>query len=73
VARSPDAADGRAPGGQSGNVRYEFRTTGDGATSRTSSGVLRRRREPIVETGAGRAAARATGGPSFDDILAGWA
>jgi curved DNA-binding protein len=66
---SPFAGFGAAPGG--GNVRYEFRTAGDagefsdffqaffggGATGGTSAGP-----------GRGR---RATGGPTFEDILAG--
>ena len=48
----------RTDGAPGGRVRYEFRTSGGGDA------------EPMTETGPGRGR-RATGGPTFDDILAG--
>jgi curved DNA-binding protein len=60
---------GGSRSGQAGNVRYEFRTSDDADFSDFFR-VFFGGDEPIVETGAGRGR-RATGGPSFDDILAG--
>jgi DnaJ-class molecular chaperone len=60
---------GGARSGGSGNVRYEFHTSGDADFSDFFR-VFFGGEEPIVETGPGRGR-RATGGASFDDILAG--
>jgi curved DNA-binding protein len=60
---------GGSRSGQSGNVRYEFRTSGDADFSDFFR-VFFGGDEPIAETGPGRGR-RATGGASFDDILAG--
>ena len=69
---------GYAPGtggggsGRSGGVRYEFRTSGDGGDFSDFFRVFfGGDAEPMADTtGPGRGR-RATGGPSFDDILAG--
>ena len=60
---------GAARGGQAGNVRYEFRTSGDGDFSDFFR-IFFGGDEPVAESGPGRGR-RPTGGPSFDDILAG--
>jgi curved DNA-binding protein len=60
---------GAAPGG--GNVRYEFHTSGDaGEFSDFFQAFFGGASEPIVERGPGRGR-RATGGATFEDILAG--
>jgi curved DNA-binding protein len=56
-------------GGPGGNVRYEFHTTGDaGGFSDFFNAFFAGASEPVDGPGRGR---RPTGGPSFDDILAG--
>src|SRR5687768_2890553 len=56
-------------GGPGGNVRYEFHTTGDaGEFSDFFNAFFAGDSEPLTTPGRGR---RATGGPTFDDILAG--
>lgn len=62
---------GAAPGG--GNVRYEFHTTGDaGDFSDFFQAFFGGASEPIRDTGDGPGRGRrATGGASFEDILAG--
>jgi curved DNA-binding protein len=60
------AGFGGAPGG---NVRYEFHTTGDpGEFSDFFNAFFAGASEPLSGPGRGR---RPTGGPSFEDILAG--
>src|SRR5688572_10887659 len=60
------AGFGGAPGG---NVRYEFHTTGDaGEFSDFFNAFFAGESEPLSTPGRGR---RATGGPTFEDILAG--
>jgi curved DNA-binding protein len=55
--------------GQGGNVRYEFHTTGDpGGFSDFFNAFFAGASEPVDGPGRGR---RPTGGPSFDEILAG--
>ena len=62
---------GFAGGGQSGNVRYEFHTTGDASDfSDFFQAFFAGASEPISDAGPGRGR-RPTGGASFDDILAG--
>jgi curved DNA-binding protein len=57
------------PGG--GNVRYEFRTSGDaGGFSDFFNAFFAGASEPLDPTGPGRGR-RPSGGPTFDDILAG--
>jgi curved DNA-binding protein len=59
---------GAAPGG---NVRYEFHTSGDpGEFSDFFNAFFAGASEPFGGTGPGRGR-RATGGPTFEDILAG--
>ena len=56
-------------GGSGGNVRYEFHTTGDaGEFSDFFNAFFAGASEPVDGPGRGR---RPTGGPSFEDILAG--
>jgi curved DNA-binding protein len=56
-------------GGPTGNVRYEFHTTGDaGGFSDFFNAFFAGASEPVDGPGRGR---RPTGGPSFEDILAG--
>ena len=56
-------------GGAGGNVRYEFRTTGDaGEFSDFFNAFFAGESEPLSTPGRGR---RATGGATFEDILAG--
>jgi curved DNA-binding protein len=58
-------------GGQGGNVRYEFHTTGDaGEFSDFFQAFFGGASEPLRETGPGRGR-RPTGGPTFEEILAG--
>jgi curved DNA-binding protein len=58
-------------GGPGGNVRYEFHTTGDaGDFSDFFQAFFGGASQPIRETAPGRGR-RATGGPAFEDILAG--
>jgi curved DNA-binding protein len=58
-------------GGPGGNVRYEFHTTGDaGEFSDFFQAFFGGASEPIRESGPGRGR-RPTGGPTFEDILAG--
>jgi len=77
----PDAAGGpfaggpfgfRTDGASGGRVRYEFRTSsGDaGGFSDFFRVFFGGDAEPTVETGAPGRGRRATGGPTFDDILA---
>jgi curved DNA-binding protein len=64
------AGFGTAPGG--GNVRYEFHTTGDaGEFSDFFQAFFGGASEPIVERGGPGRRRRATGGATFEDILAG--
>src|SRR4051812_21018863 len=71
-ARYAGGATAGSRGGQSGGVRYEFRSSGDaGDFSDFFRVFFGGDAEPATgETGPGRGR-RATGGPSFDDILAG--
>jgi curved DNA-binding protein len=70
------AAGARSPfggaagfGGPGGNVRYEFHTTGDaGEFSDFFNAFFAGASEPVDGPGRGR---RPTGGPTFEDILAG--
>ncbi|HUP54024.1 MAG TPA: J domain-containing protein [Methylomirabilota bacterium] len=56
-------------GGPGGNVRYEFHTTGDaGGFSDFFNAFFAGESEPVDGPGRGR---RPTGGPTFEDILAG--
>jgi curved DNA-binding protein len=56
-------------GGAGGNVRYEFHTTGDpGEFSDFFNAFFAGASEPVEGPGRGR---RPTGGPTFEDILAG--
>jgi curved DNA-binding protein len=58
-------------GGPAGNVRYEFHTTGDGSEfSDFFQAFFGGASQPLSDTGPGRGR-RPTGGPSFEDILAG--
>ena len=58
-------------GGQGGNVRYEFHTTGDaGEFSDFFQAFFGGASEPLRDSGPGRGR-RPTGGPTFEDILAG--
>ena len=58
-------------GGPGGNVRYEFHSTGDpGEFSDFFNAFFGGASEPLGGTGPGRGR-RPTGGPSFEDILAG--
>jgi curved DNA-binding protein len=58
-------------GGPGGNVRYEFHTSGDaGEFSDFFNAFFAGASEPLGGTGPGRGR-RATGGPSFEEILAG--
>lgn len=58
-------------GGPSGNVRYEFHTTGDaGEFSDFFQAFFGGASQPITRDGP-RRGTRPTGGPSFEDILAG--
>jgi curved DNA-binding protein len=58
-------------GGPGGNVRYEFHTTGDaGEFSDFFQAFFGGASEPLRDSGPGRGR-RPTGGPSFEDILAG--
>jgi curved DNA-binding protein len=58
-------------GGPGGNVRYEFHTTGDaGEFSDFFQAFFGGASEPIRDSGPGRGR-RATGGPTFEEILAG--
>src|SRR5215471_16212428 len=61
-------AGGRSGG--AGNIRYEFRTSGDAGFSDFFRIFFGGDAEPTGGTGPGRGR-RPTGGPSFDDILAG--
>jgi DnaJ-class molecular chaperone len=64
-------APGGAGSGRTGGVRYEFRTSGDGGDFSDFFRVFfGGDAEPTAGTGPGRGR-RPTGGPSFDDILAG--
>ena len=81
TAGTAGAAGGRGPaggpfagyGGPGGNVRYEFRTTGDpGEFSDFFNAFFGGASEPMTEPGAGPGRGRRpTGGPSFEEILAG--
>lgn len=55
-------------GGQGGNVRYEFHTTGDAGFSDFFNAFFAGASEPVEAPGRGR---RPTGGPTFEEILAG--
>lgn len=58
-------------GGPGGKVRYEFHTTGDaGEFSDFFQAFFGGASQPVSESGPGRGR-RPTGGPSFEDILAG--
>jgi curved DNA-binding protein len=58
-------------GGPGGNVRYEFHTTGDaGEFSDFFQAFFGGASQPVRDSGPGRGR-RPTGGPSFEDILAG--
>jgi len=58
-------------GGPGGNVRYEFHTTGDaGEFSDFFQAFFGGASEPLSDTGPGRGR-RPTGGPTFEEILAG--
>ena len=57
-------------GGPGGNVRYEFHTTGDTDFSDFFQAFFGGASEPVRDTGLGRGR-RPTGGPTFEDILAG--
>ena len=58
-------------GGPGGNVRYEFHTTGDaGEFSDFFQAFFGGASQPVSDAGPGRGR-RPTGGPSFEDILAG--
>jgi curved DNA-binding protein len=58
-------------GGQGGNVRYEFHTTGDaGEFSDFFQAFFGGASEPLTGSGP-RRGTRPTGGPTFEDILAG--
>jgi len=74
-ARSGSAGDPFAGfsgfGGPGGNVRYEFHTTGDaGEFSDFFQAFFGGASEPLRDSGPGRGR-RPTGGPTFEDILAG--
>jgi curved DNA-binding protein len=57
-------------GGPGGNVRYEFHTSGDTDFSDFFQAFFGGASEPMRDTGPGRGR-RPTGGPTFEDILAG--
>ena len=57
-------------GGPGGNVRYEFHTSGDTDFSDFFQAFFGGASEPMRDTGPGRDR-RPTGGPTFEDILAG--
>lgn len=57
-------------GGPGGNVRYEFHTSGDTDFSDFFQAFFGGASEPVRDTGPGRGR-RPTGGPRFEDILAG--
>ena len=57
-------------GGQGGNVRYEFHTSGDTDFSDFFQAFFGGASEPLQDTGPGRGR-RPTGGARFEDILAG--
>jgi len=62
---------GSSRGGGAGNIRYEFRTSGDGGDFSDFFRVFfGGDAEPNTSGGPGRGR-RATGGPSFEDILSG--
>ena len=63
---NPFAGFGGAPGG----VRYEFHTSGDSDFSDFFNAFFAGASEPVGNSGPGRGR-RPTGGPSFEDILAG--
>lgn len=68
-AGGPFGAYGGFGGGPAGNVRYEFHTTGDpGEFSDFFNAFFAGGSEPLSTPGRGR---RATGGATFEDILAG--
>jgi len=56
--------------GQGGNVRYEFHTSGDTDFSDFFQAFFGGASEPVRDSGPGRGR-RPTGGPTFEDILAG--
>ncbi|HEX5824345.1 MAG TPA: J domain-containing protein [Candidatus Limnocylindrales bacterium] len=69
--RGFDGATRGAGGGRGGNVRYEFRTSDEGGDFSDFFRVFFGEEAEPVRGGASRPGVRPTGGPSFDDILAG--
>ncbi len=75
-AGEPGGADpssaGYGFGGPGGNVRYEFHTTGEGGFSDFFEAFFGGASEPVpAPSGAPARGRRTTGGPTFEDILAG--